>query len=163
MTIRFFYVLGFISVALLLSASFYLQYFLGFNPCPLCVLQRMTFAALGAVFFSGILMAGNGALPRLFVNSLSVVFSSLGIFLAGRQVWLQHFPPGDATECGVSLKYMLQVLPLNEVVSKIFYGTAECTQRNAPILSLDMAEWSLIGFLFFLGLSVYLFFARKGE
>lgn len=160
MPIRLTYLLGFIAISALLSTSIYLQLFDGFIPCPLCTLQRISFVILGILFLAGILLHAK-RWGRWTIGILSTIVSLLGIFLAGRQVWLQHFPPADTTECGVSLHYMLQVLPMNEVFQKVVTGSAECTQRGWEFLNLNMAEWSLIWFILFLFFSFYLLFKES--
>lgn len=147
--------MGFIIVVAILLTSIYFQVFDGIMPCPLCILQRITFGILGILFLIGMICAKHAC--RLIINTLSTLVALLGIALAGRQVWLQHFPSANSSECGVSLEYMMQVLPMNEVVQKIFSGSAECTQRGWELLHLNMAEWALICFIGFLVLSIYLF------
>jgi len=156
MSTRLTYLLGLVVVCSLLLASLYFQFFQGIMPCPLCTLQRFTFGILGILFLIGMFVYKKHS-RRLIINSLTTIFSVVGIMLAGRQVWLQHFPPADNSECGVSLQYMLQVLPVNEAISKIFAGSAECTQRGWEFLHLNMAEWALIWFLLFLLMTFALF------
>jgi disulfide bond formation protein DsbB len=155
MSTRLIYTFGFLLISALLLTSLYLQYFDGVIPCPLCTLQRLCFVLLGGLFLIGIVAPAKRLLHQS-LNILMVVASLLGIFLSGRQIWLQHFPSADSSECGVSLQYMMKVLPLNEVVQKIFSGTAECTQRGFEFLTFNMAEWALIWFVLFLLLSVHL-------
>lgn len=160
MSIRFTYLAGFIAICALLLASLYLQYVEGIMPCPLCMLQRFSFGLIGVIFFLGIFIHAS-RVGRLFVNLLSVLFSLVGMGLAGRQIWLQHFTTGTSSECGVSLQYMVQALPVNEVIQKIFAGSAECTQRGWEFLTLDMAEWALICFILLFLLSIRLLFWKK--
>lgn len=155
MSTRLIYTLNFLLVAILLSISIYLQMFDGFIPCPLCTLQRFSFGLLAMWFLIGALVP-RSKIGRFFINIISSITALLGCVLAGRQIWLQHYPSMQSGECGVSLQYMMQVLPLNEVMQRVFIGTAECTQRGWQFLSLNMAEWSLLWFIFFLGMSVYL-------
>ncbi|RDI46547.1 disulfide bond formation protein B [Aquicella lusitana] len=155
MSSRLLYFLGFVIICFLLATGFYLQYVDGIMPCPLCMLQRFCFAGLGILFFIGFFVHAK-PLARYTIDALSVLVSLLGILLAGRQIWLQHFSTAENSECGVSLQYMVQALPLHEVMQKIIAGSAECTQRGWEFLYLDMAEWSLIWFIFFLLLSLYL-------
>ena len=150
------YLLGLIAIVVLLAISLYLQLVDGILPCPLCTLQRLTFAVLGVVFLLGTLLCQFRS-ARLIANILAITTSGLGIFLAGRQIWLQHFHT-DSSECGVSLQYMIQVLPLNEVLQKVFAGSAECAQRGWEFLSLNMAEWALFWFAGFMVFSFYLLF-----
>ena len=133
MSMRLNYLMGFIVVSAILLTSIYFQVFDGIMPCPLCTLQRICFGILGILFLIGI-MAYKKYSVRLVINTLCGFFAIFGISLAGRQVWLQHFPSANASECGVSLQYMMQVLPMNEVIQKILTGSAECTQRGWEFL-----------------------------
>ena len=45
------YFTGFLAVITLLGSVAYLQAFKGFEPCPLCILQRFALILLGVVFF----------------------------------------------------------------------------------------------------------------
>jgi disulfide bond formation protein DsbB len=149
MSTRLMYLLGLVIICSLLLTSLYFQYFQGIMPCPLCTLQRISFGFIGILFLIGIFVSRRHK-ASLIINTLAGLFSALGIFFAGRQVWLQHFPPSDNSDCGVSLQYMLQVLPVNQALQKIFQGSAECTQRGWEFLHMNMAEWALIWFVLFL-------------
>lgn len=157
MSIRRAYFIGFMVASLLLLTGFYFQWVEGIMPCPLCMLQRFVFAWLIILFFMGILLHAKRR-SRMVINVLASLASLSGVFLAGRQTWLQHFPSANGSECGVSLQYMLNALPMNEVVQKIFQGSAECTQRGMEFLYLNMAEWALIWFILFLLVSLCLLF-----
>jgi disulfide bond formation protein DsbB len=148
--------IGLVVVSLLIAGSVYLQVIDGVMPCPLCVLQRLCFGLLGIFFLIGLIVSAS-RLGRMLVNFFSTAIAIIGLVLAGRQVWLQHFHSADGGECGVSLQYMLQILPLNEVMQKVFAGSAECSQRGWEFLTLNIAEWSLIWFILFLLLIGYLF------
>lgn len=156
MPVRYVHLSGVLLVLLLLLTSVYLQLFQGIMPCPLCTLQRFTFGILGLFFLIGLFVTKKFA-GRIIVNTCITFFSLVGIALAGRQIWLQHYPTANNNECGVSLQYMLEVLPLNQAVQKIFAGSAECTQRGWELLHFNMAEWALIWFLLFLLASLFLF------
>lgn len=156
MSIRLAYLLGLIVVSFLLLTSVYLQFMDGIMPCPLCSLQRVTFALLGIFFLIGVLLHTK-FWARLLIDTLIALCSILGILLSGRQVWLQHFSSGENGECGVSLQYMAQVLPWNELMQKILEGSAECSKRGWEFLHLNLAEWSLIWFILFAFLALYLY------
>lgn len=160
MSTRTIYSLGLVVVFVILLSSLYFQFYDGFEPCPLCTLQRLTFFLLGIVFLFGIFLYKH-SLSKYIINVLVMITSILGIFFAGRQVWLQHFPSSGSSECGVSLQYMLQVLPVNEAIQKIFEGTAECAQRTWHFLYLTMAEWALIWFILFFLLGLYLLLKKN--
>jgi disulfide bond formation protein DsbB len=163
MSIRLHYLLGFLIISGLIGVSLYLQFYDGVEPCPLCTLQRLSFFALGLLFFLGLIFA-SFKFMRYFLNIFLVLFSLVGMFLAGRQVWIQHFPPPGNAECGVSLQYMMQVLPFNQLIQKILEGSAECTKGGGfTFLSLNMAEWSLIWFVLFFCFAIYLFSREKAK
>ena len=156
-TTRLIYLISFLIICLLLGGGFYLEVTTGFTPCPLCILQRTLFGLLGVLFFFGLLFANKKSI-RFFINGFILLSAGLGSLLAGRQIWLQHFASTGTHECGVSLQYMLHVLPLNEVMQKIFSGSAECRERGLTFLSFDLAEWALLWFIVFLIVGGWLFF-----
>lgn len=159
MSNRLNYFISFLIVCAILLTSVYFQVVDGIMPCPLCILQRFTFGILGLLFLLG-MFACKKTCFRMAINTLCGLTALLGMGLAGRQVWLQHFPSADTSECGVSLQYMMQVLPINEVIQKIFTGSAECTQRGWEFLNMNMAEWALICFSGFFLLTVYRFIKK---
>lgn len=145
---RLMYFYAFISIIAMFFVALYLEYFKGVTPCPLCLLQRVMLAALGIVFFIGF-ACKTKRLRGVILGSFSLLFSVCGALLAGRQTWIQYSPTNQNGDCGVSLQYMLQVLPLDQVIKKIFQGTAECSTVNWSLFGLSMAEWSLIIFIVF--------------
>lgn len=154
---RFPYVLSLLVICGLLGTSIYLQAVAGFTPCPLCILQRLMFFVLGVLFLCGTLLYRH-QIARIIINLLSVLAALTGFGLAARQVWLQNFPTAGSDECGVSIQYMLQVLPLNELIEKVLGGSGECSQRSWEFFYLDMAEWALVFFSIFLIATLYLSF-----
>ncbi|OGT61536.1 MAG: hypothetical protein A3E85_05510 [Gammaproteobacteria bacterium RIFCSPHIGHO2_12_FULL_45_12] len=157
MSIRSIYIFCFLAVSGLLGTGMFIQYVDGIMPCPLCLLQRFSFGLLGILFFIGIFLSSRNA-GRKIMAFLAAMVALTGAILAARQIWLQHFPPMTANECGASLQYMLKALPLQEVLRKIFFGAnAECAEKSWQFLSMDMANWSLLFFLFFLSIAFYCF------
>jgi disulfide bond formation protein DsbB len=70
-----------------------------------------------------------------------------GAALAGRQVWLQSLPKDQVPSCGMGLNYMLETLPLTDVVKKVFQGSGECAEKAWEFLHLSIAGWSLVFFI----------------
>lgn len=162
MSQRLAYIVCFVTIVAILGMGFYLEYFDGIVPCPLCTLQRMCFGALGILFLLGIFLHRR-RLATVIINLLSILFSIAGVLLSGRQIWIQYYPSAENGECGVSLQYMLQVLPLQDVANKIFSGSAECTQRGWELLGMNIPEWSLVFFIAFGLISIYYLFKRNGS
>lgn len=155
MTTRSVYFLGFTIVIVLLLTSAYFQMVDGFMPCPLCTLQRITFGMLGLLFIIG-LFTYTRRIARMTMNTLCLVTAAIGMMLAGRQIWLQQFSSPDNAECGVSIQYMMQVLPWHQVLQKILAGSAECSEPGWKLLYLNMAEWAFIWFAILFCMMVYL-------
>lgn len=138
----------------LLLFSIYLQFYKNILPCPLCTLQRITFIILAVFFLFGCIFYKK-IWQRIFFSFLTSIFSIIGLLLAGRQVWLQHFPSAKASECGVNLSYMMQVFSPTELIGKVLEGTADCAKIEWEFLHFDMAEWALVWFFLFLLISLY--------
>src|SRR5438105_10155083 len=98
LTFRFTYFLGFILIAVLLGGAFYLQTYKGMSPCPLCLLQRVVMAALGVIFIIGAIFKLN-KWGNVLLGFLGLLTAASGSLFAGRQVWLQLYPPGDSGGC----------------------------------------------------------------
>tara|TARA_B100000989_G_scaffold298413_2_gene287629 strand:- start:10290 stop:10784 length:495 start_codon:yes stop_codon:yes gene_type:complete len=144
-SIRKSFTIGFVVCLLLLAGAGYLQIAQGLKPCPLCEIQRLLMAVLGLVFvFAALHNPG-----RRGVNIYSwVIFfmALLGALSAGRQLWLQFYPPVDGVSCQASLAYMLQILPLTESIKLLIMGTGDCAEVQWHFLGLTMPGWTLISF-----------------
>ena len=46
-----------------------------------------------------------------------------------RHVWIQSQPKGEVPACGMGLNYMLETLPLTDVITKVLKGSGECAER----------------------------------
>lgn len=135
----------------LLGFALYVQYGLFLDPCPLCILQRIAFFALGLIFLVGAIHAP-GALGRKVYGVLAAIAAGSGIGIASRHVWLQSLPPDQVPDCGPGLNYMLDTMPFGAALSKVLQGSGECAAIDWTFLGLGMPVWSLVWFLgFFLG------------
>jgi protein dithiol:quinone oxidoreductase len=133
---------GFAACVALLGYAYYSQYALGLEPCPLCILQRIAVLATGLAFFGAALhRAGHGG--SVAWGLLIALCAALGAAMAGRHVWIIAQPPGAVAECGASLDYMLDVLPLREVLQKVLTGSGECAKVSWRFLGISMPAWVL--------------------
>ena len=130
----------------LVAFALYLQYVEHQEPCPLCILQRIAFFAMMAVF---VIAALHGPRRRAaFVYStIAFLFAAAGAAVASRQVWLQHLPANQVPACGPGLEYMLEQFPLREVLGKVLAGSGECAEVGWTYLGLSIAGWSLVWFV----------------
>ncbi|HSN71702.1 MAG TPA: disulfide bond formation protein B [Steroidobacteraceae bacterium] len=135
--------IGFLACVGLMAYALYAQHVLGYEPCPLCVFQRVAVMAVGALFLLAALFDPPRTGARVF-GVLIDLAAVAGILVAIRHLWIQAQPPGTVAECGASLDYMLDVLPITEVVTKVLTGAGECGKIDWMFLGLTMPAWVLI-------------------
>lgn len=130
----------------LMAYALYLQHGTGLEPCPLCVFQRLAVIGLGALFLVAALHNPGGAGAGAYGVLLGLM-AAAGIGVAGRHVWLQYLPPEEVPACGPGLEYMLEEMPMAQVLTKVFSGSGECADVDWAFLGLSMPAWVLIWFV----------------
>lgn len=135
--------IGALVCAGLLGYALVVQYGLGLEPCPLCILQRVAVMTAGVVYLVAFVHdpADRGA--RIY-GVLVDLAALAGLLIAARHMWIMAQPAGSVAECGASLDYMLDVLPLHEVLGKVLSGSGECARLDWRFLGLNMPTWVLI-------------------
>lgn len=162
LTPRLGYLAGFLMSGGLIAYALYLQHYEYQNPCPLCILQRVVYIVLMAVFLIGALHGPRRTGVYVYSALLTVV-SLVGAGIATRHVWLQHLPKDKVPECGPGLNYMLDRFPLVEAFAKIFRGSGECAEVGWKLLGLSVAEWSLVWFILLGVWAVYIAVAARRQ
>lgn len=142
---RLLYAAGATVCAVLLGSGYYLQYFAGQEPCPLCLVQRGFYYAV-LVVLGVAALHGPGRIGGIAYSIGAFVFAAGGAAVATRQVWLQHLPPDKIPPCGPDLAFMLENLPLARTLEKLFAGSGQCAEVGWTFLGLSIAEWSLAWF-----------------
>lgn len=130
----------------LLGFAFYVQYALFEDPCPLCILQRLAFIWIGLIALVAAIHDPRGV-GRTLYAALMVLGGLAGAFVAARHVWLQNLPPDQVPECGMGLNYMLETMPLGDVLSQVFHGSGECAHIGWTFAGLSMPWWTLIWYI----------------
>lgn len=154
-------VFGFIFIAataLILDAIFYMQDYLGLDPCPMCVLSRYIFITIATVALIGAIHGPRGLVLKAY-GGLIALLAVAGIGVSARHSWLQHFPP-KTESCGTDLEFLLNAFPLSQALPKIFSGTGSCSAVKWTFLGLSIPEWAGIWFLIFAALAVWIGFIR---
>ena len=136
---------GFAGCVALLAYAIYTQFYQGLEPCPLCIFQRIAYAALALVFLVGGLHGPRTPGGRRWYGVLVALASLVGIGIAGRHVWLQMLPEGAAPACGPPLSFMQETMGPLELVRKVLTGTGDCGTVDWTLLGLSMPAWSLVG------------------
>ena len=127
-------------------ALFFLQRYMGFSPCPLCIFQRIGLMVMGAFALIAALWNPKAKLAKiaLWLGSLLGIVWSTGV--AARHVWLQHLPADQVPSCGPGLDYWLDTLPMQQVLNEVLAGSGECASVDWRFLGLSIPEQSLIFF-----------------
>jgi disulfide bond formation protein DsbB len=161
---RFSFLLGFLICAALLGFALYAQYVLMMDPCPLCILQRVVFIALGVLFLIGGLHAPRGG-GRVVYAALVALVALAGVAIASRHLWIQSLPADQVPSCGAPLGYLLETRAGNGgligVLLKVLSGSGECAKVE-PILGLPMPAWSLLWFVLLAALAMLALKSRRG-
>jgi len=140
------YAIGFLVCAALMAWALYLQYVMELEPCPLCVFQRVAVIATGVVFLVAALH-GPGRGGATFYAVLTFLTAGIGAGIAAWQVWIQAQPKGSVAACGMGLDYMLDTLPLVDVISRVLKGSGECAEQGWVFLGLAIPAWTFVFFI----------------
>ena len=142
-----------VAAALVANAIFYLQDWVGLDPCPMCILSRYIFIAIAIVALLGAIHGPRRAGLAVY-STLIVLLAMAGIGVSARHSYLQHFPP-KVESCGTDLEFLLNALPLSQALPKIFAGTGSCSSVHWKFLGLSIPEWAGLWFLVFAALAVW--------
>ena len=144
-----------LACAAALAFGLYLQHVVGLDPCPMCIVQRYAMLSVG-------LVAGLTALSRsrgvwLGGSFLLLLVAGFGAFTAGRQSWLQWYPP-EISSCGRDFYGMIETFPLQRVIPMIFKGSGDCTKIDWTFLGASLANWSFVVFCAWIAVALTLLF-----
>ncbi len=139
--------------ALLMGYALFAQHVQGYEPCPLCIYQRMVMIATGAVLLLAALHAPAGLGARAYA-ALGGLTALVGAGVSGWHVRLQNLPEDQVPECGPGLDYIREVFPLMEELKMVFTGSGECAEIDWSFLGLSMPAWVMIWFVALAALAV---------
>lgn len=149
----YFLLIAIVSFALV-GVALYLQFEKGYQPCPLCVMQRFAFIGIG--LFS--LLAAVAQNTRSLWQGLGMLSGIAGIAVAVYHVSLLLNPKAS---CGIDpLENWVNALPTAKVLPQLFYSDGLCTAPLPPVLGLSVPAWSLI-WLFVLTLTLAVGLIRR--
>ncbi len=127
-------------------ALFFLQRYMGFSPCPLCIFQRIGLMIMGGFALIAAVFNPKSIAVRLILWLGSLAGIGWAAVVAGRHVWLQHLPADQVPSCGPGLDYWLDTLPMQQVLKEVFAGSGECASVAWRFMGLSIPEQSLILF-----------------
>lgn len=135
--------LGFLMCAALMGYALYAQHGLGLEPCPLCIFQRIAVISAGVLFLIAAIHDPGRSGARWYGALLSIAVIA-GIAISTRHLWIQAQPPGTVAVCGAGLDYLLEIMPIIDVITKVLTGSGECGKVDWRFLGLSMPWWVLI-------------------
>ena len=142
-----------------LIAGAYMFEIIGYyDPCPLCILQRWSF---GFIALCGALMM----IPGLYLVIkkalllMAALFSMSGVIIAGRQIYLQNIPSDQVPTCAPPMDFLLDTLPIFEVIQTILLGDGNCAEYDWRFI-FNFAEWALIFFVFLFFYNLFFLFKK---
>lgn len=143
---RWLYLAGALFAGGLMGFGLFLQYVKHQDPCPLCMVQRLIFIAILALFALAAVHGPRRVGERVYAL-LVALLSLAGVAVASRHIWIQNLPKDQLPACGPGLDYMLDTFPLSEVLKELMHGSGECAAKGWTFLSLGIPEWSLLCYL----------------
>lgn len=150
--------LGLYAIALILLAAFVFQFILDELPCPLCLLQRVAFAALA---IGPVLNLRYG--PRASHYALSLIAAVIGAGIAMRQVLL-HIMPGDAGYGSAIFGYhyytwaFVVFAAAIVLIAVVMLSDRQFETRETPVLGIfeKAAFWLVFGLVITNALNVFI-------
>ena len=133
--------LGSIIVAL------FLEHYLLLKPCLLCYAQR--FCVYLLIFVSLIAFLHKNQSLFFFRTYLTIASAIMliGSSLSIRQLYLQSLPNDLVPTCGPDLEYLLETLPVLEVLLIAIKGDGNCAEVLWSFLGISIPGWLLIAFI----------------
>ena len=153
--------LGFLVCAALMGYALYAQYGLGLAPCPLCIFQRVATIATGILFLVAAVHDPRTTGARGY-GALIALAALGGVLISARHIWIQAQPPGTVAACGADLDYLLEIMPLTQVVSKVLTGSGECGKIDWTLLGLSMPWWVAISLSVLAAWALFVNYRKSG-
>lgn len=123
----------------MIGAAMYLQHVLLLMPCPLCVIQRYLFIAIGLAALVGAFTSKPKAAAGV---GLLAALGGLGV--AGKQLWIIAHP---GLSCGIDpMETTLNKIPTAEFLPWLFYAEGLCQDATEKFMGLQIPLWAFIWF-----------------
>ena len=161
-SVRHIHLIIFLIVGSLLGYAAYSMKVLGLEPCTLCITQQFFYCLIGLSSFVAFFHDPVTSTSRVYSFFISL-FSLAGIWISGRQIWLQGLPEDEVPLCGPPLEYIIDVFPFADVINALFMGDGNCAEISWQFLGLSMAALSFIWFFIILSLSITIFIKSKSS
>jgi disulfide bond formation protein DsbB len=138
---RLYFFAVFLFVTSVLGLAGYYQFVVGYQPCPLCILQRLVFIVIALIALVSVIHHPKRKGWQIY-SILLALTSIVGMYFAGKQIWLHWMPSGHMESCGAGLNILLKNLPIVEALKAFFSGAGACNVESWTLLGLGFAEWA---------------------
>ena len=155
-TRKLFLFMALYTVTMMATALLYFQQYLGYEPCVLCVAQRIATIATGLI---ALVAFAHGKAPKVY-GSLTLLSATVGAAVAGRHIWIQSLPADEVPLCGPSFDYIVEAFPIKDALEMILLGDGSCADVHWNLLGLSIPGWTLVAFIGLIVLSVWLLLRR---
>jgi len=135
---------GALLCATMMGFALFAQFGLRLQPCNMCYLQRVAVVGLGLLFLAASVHDPGRHGARVYALLIGLA-ALAGVAVSARHIWMSMQPPGSLPSCGADFYTMLEMLPLTDVVAKIWNGGGECQIVQWRLLGLSMQTWVLLG------------------
>jgi disulfide bond formation protein DsbB len=132
-------IISLISFALV-GVAVYLQHAHDMLPCPLCVIQRYLFLAIGIAALAGVL---SGKLRAGAGVALLAALGGLGV--VGKHLYVLANP---GFSCGIDpMETMLNKFPTATLLPWLFEADGLCENATDGLFGLSIPQWSAVWFV----------------
>lgn len=150
-----------LSAVLVLGFAFYIEFLNQLRPCPLCFMQRSC-----ALLFGVLCMIGIGlrhVRHAKILSFLQCIIACLGLYFAGRQLWLQSYPMELAGQCLPGLKAMMHYFSWDMILKSFFWGSSDCSHVDWQWYGLSIPLWSALYFVAIVVCTVWICTRIRGQ
>lgn len=141
-------IFGFMACTLVVGFAYYLEFFEGLVPCPLCIIERVLMIVLGLVFLLAAVHNPRRQRTARYYGLLIFLVAGASTVMAGYHVWLQSaVGPQQVGFCLPSLHYLIEFFPVTEVIDQVLASPHSCGGIDWSFLGLSIAAWALVAFV----------------
>lgn len=138
----------------LIGVALYLQHIQEMLPCPLCVIQRYMFLAIGV---ATLVAAISGKVREGTVLALLAAFG--GLYAVGKHLYVIANP---GFSCGIDpMETFLNKIPTAEYLPWLFRADGLCEGATDSLLGLAIPQWSAVWFVVLTALLAFVLLRQR--
>lgn len=138
----------------LIAVALYLQHIQQMLPCPLCVIQRYMFLAIGV---ASLVSAISGKIREGTILALLAALG--GLYAVGKHLYVIANP---GFSCGIDpMETFLNKIPTAEYLPWLFRADGLCEGATDSLLGLAIPQWSAVWFVILTVLLAFVLLRKK--